>query len=53
MDVELETVGAKRQSVIERRNGVLGREAAAAAMCEDSRARRRKEGVGHVRPRSV
>ena len=49
--VELEAVGAERQAVVERRDRVLGRQRAAAAMREDERPGRRQRTDGARQPR--
>ena len=48
VDVELESVGPEREPVVERRNRILRRERAAAAMREHQRPRRGEEGMTHL-----
>ena len=47
--VELEAVGAEREAVVERRDRVLRRQRAAAAMREHERTRDGEEGMSHDR----
>jgi len=47
MDVEFQTVGAKREAVVERGDRVFGRQGAAPAMREHERAGRGKECMAH------
>jgi hypothetical protein len=51
--VELQAVDTKRQAVVERRQCVFRGERAPAPVCEDERARRRKERMRHQASVSV